>query len=426
MNSTTLNRIEPATTPKPHFLDGLAARAVHQRLAGLAHGQITLVDGASHQRYGQRTALCPLSVTMHVHDPRFYSDIAFGGSIGAGEAYMQGYWSVNDLTALVRILLQNRDVLDGMENGLARLTVPLQKTLHWLNRNTREGSQRNIAAHYDLGNEFFALFLDPTMMYSSALFTHPTMSLEAAQLARLDHICRKLDLTPRDHLLEIGTGWGGMAIYAAQHYGCRVTTTTISQEQFKLASERVRAAGLEDRVTVLLKDYRDLDGQYDKLVSIEMIEAVGHDFYDTYFGKCGALLKPDGLMLLQAITIADQRYDAARKSVDFIQRYIFPGSCIPSVTAMNDSITRASDLKLAHLEDIGPHYATTLRLWRENFFRNIEAVRALGYPEDFIRMWEFYLCYCEGGFAERALGDVHMLLAKPHNRRAPIAPTLLA
>jgi cyclopropane-fatty-acyl-phospholipid synthase len=426
MNSTTLNRIEPATTPKPHFLDGLAARAVHQRLAGLAHGQITLVDGASHQRYGQRTALCPLSVTVHVHDPRFYSDIAFGGSIGAGEAYMQGYWSVNDLTALVRILLQNRDVLDGMENGLARLTVPLQKTLHWLNRNTREGSQRNIAAHYDLGNEFFALFLDPTMMYSSALFTHPTMSLEAAQLARLDHICRKLDLTPRDHLLEIGTGWGGMAIYAAQHYGCRVTTTTISQEQFKLASERVRAAGLEDRVTVLLKDYRDLDGQYDKLVSIEMIEAVGHDFYDTYFGKCGALLKPDGLMLLQAITIADQRYDAARKSVDFIQRYIFPGSCIPSVTAMNDSITRASDLKLAHLEDIGPHYATTLRLWRENFFRNIEAVRALGYPEDFIRMWEFYLCYCEGGFAERALGDVHMLLAKPHNRRAPIAPTLLA
>jgi len=426
MNSTTLNRIEPATTPKPHFLDGLAARAVHRRLAGLAHGQITLVDGESHQRYGQRTALCPLSVTLHVHDPRFYSDIAFGGSIGAGEAYMQGYWSVNDLTALVRILLLNRDVLDGMETGLARLTAPLQQALHWLNRNTRDGSQRNIAAHYDLGNEFFALFLDPTLMYSSAIFTQPHMSLEAAQLARLDHICHKLDLTSRDHLLEIGSGWGGMAIYAAQYYGCRVTTTTISQEQYNLASERVRAAGLEDRVTVLLKDYRDLEGQYDKLVSIEMIEAVGHDFYDTYFGKCCALLKDDGLMLLQAITIADQRYDAARKSVDFIQRYIFPGSCIPSVTAMNDSITRASDLKLAHLEDIGPHYATTLRRWRENFFRNIEAVRALGYPESFIRMWEFYLCYCEGGFEERALGDVHMLLAKPVNRRAPIVPQLSA
>lgn len=424
MNLTTLNRIEPASTPKPHFLDGLAARAVHQRLAGLAHGQVTLVDGASHRRYGQRTARCPLNVTLQVHDPRFYSDIAFGGSIGAGEAWMQGYWSVNDLTALVRILLQNREVLDGMETGLARLTVPLQKALHWLNRNTRAGSQRNIAAHYDLGNEFFALFLDPTMMYSSAIFAQPHMTLEAAQLARLDHICRKLDLTPRDHLLEIGTGWGGMAIHAAQHYGCRVTTITISQEQFNLASERVRAAGLKDRVSVLLKDYRDLNGQYDKLVSIEMIEAVGHDFYDTYFGKCGALLKDDGLMLLQAITLADQRYDAARKSVDFIQRYIFPGSCIPSVTAMNDSITRASDLKLVHLEDIGPHYATTLRLWRENFLRHIEAVRALGYSESFIRMWEFYLCYCEGGFAERALGDVHMLLAKPCNRRAPIVPKL--
>jgi cyclopropane-fatty-acyl-phospholipid synthase len=263
-------------------------------------------------------------------------------------------------------------------------------------------------------------------MYSSAIFAQPNMPLEAAQLARLDHICRKLDLTPRDHLLEIGTGWGGMAIYAATHYGCRVTTTTISQEQYKLASERVRAAGLEERVTVLLKDYRDLDGQYDKLVSIEMIEAVGHDFYDTYFGKCAALLKDDGLMLLQAITIADQRYEAARKSVDFIQRYIFPGSCIPSITAMSDSITRASDLKLAHLEDIGPHYATTLRLWRENFLRNAEAVRALGYPESFLRMWEFYLCYCEGGFEERALGDVHMLLAKPGNRRAPIVAPLSA
>lgn len=419
MNTSKLNRIEPDSTPKPHFLDGLAERAVHQRLSGLANGQLTLIDGTNRQHYGHRTEHCQLNVKLHVHDPRFYSDIAFGGSIGAGEAWMQGYWSVNDLTALVRILLLNRDVLDGMETGLARLTVPVQKGLHWLNRNTRKGSQRNIAAHYDLGNEFFALFLDPTMMYSSAIFAHPDTTLESAQLARLDYICRKLDLKASDHLLEIGTGWGSMAIYAAKHYGCRVTTTTISMEQHKLASERVREAGLEDRITILLNDYRELNGQYDKLVSIEMIEAVGHDFYDDYFGKCGKLLEDNGLMLLQAITIADQRYDAARKSVDFIQRYIFPGSCIPSVTAMNDSITRASDLKLVHLEDIGPHYATTLRKWRENFFHNIDAVRALGYTEEFIRMWEFYLCYCEGGFIERALGDVHMLLAKPGNRRAP-------
>jgi len=260
------------------------------------------------------------------------------------------------------------------------------------------------------------------MMYSSAVFERPDMTLEEAQIARLDRICHRLDLRPSDHLLEIGTGWGGMAIHAAKHYGCRVTTTTISRRQFELARERIRAAGFEDRITLLLKDYRDLEGQYDKLVSIEMIEAVGHQYYDTYFAKCGALLKPDGLMLLQAITIADQRYEQARKSVDFIQRHIFPGSCIPSVTAMTNAITRASDMRLVSLEDIGPHYATTLRIWRENLFRNLEQVRALGYPESFIRMWEFYLCYCEGGFAERAIGDVHMLLAKPDNRRAPNAP----
>lgn len=424
MNTTTLPRTAPGITPKPHFLDGLAERAVRARLAGIEHGQITLVDGNEHHHYGRRTERCPLSVTVRVHDPRFWSELAFGGSIGAGEAYMQGYWSVNDLTALVRILLQNRAVLDGMETGLARLTGPLQQALHWLNRNTREGSRRNIAAHYDLGNGFFQLFLDPTLMYSSAIFEHPKQTLEQAQRTRLERICRKLDLKPTDHLLEIGTGWGGMAIHAAQHYGCRVTTTTISRRQYELARERIAAAGLDERITVLLEDYRDLTGQYDKLVSIEMIEAVGHQFYDTYFRQCGRLLKDNGLMLLQAITIADQRYEQARKSVDFIQRHIFPGSIIPSVTAMLDATTRASDLKLAHLEDIGPHYATTLRVWRENFLGNLAQVRALGYPEEFIRMWEFYLCYCEGGFAERALGDVHMLLAKPGNRRTALVPPL--
>ncbi len=424
MNTTILTRNEPAITPKPHFLDGPAERAVRARLAGIEHGEITLVDGIRSERYGRRYAKCPLAVRLQVHDPRFWSEVAFGGSIGAGEAFMQGYWSVDDLTALVRILLRNRAVLDGLETGLARLVSPLQKGLHWVNRNTRQGSRRNIAAHYDLGNDFFQLFLDPTMMYSCAVFDAPTTTLEEAQRARLERICRKLDLKPSDHLLEIGTGWGGMAIHAAQHYGCRVTTTTISREQYELARERVAAAGLSDRVTLLLEDYRDLTGEYDKLVSIEMIEAVGEAYYDAYFGCCARLLKDDGLMLLQAITIADQRYEAARRSVDFIQRHVFPGSTIPSLTAMLGSITRASDLKLVHLEDIGPHYATTLRLWRENFFANLEEVRALGYPESFVRMWEFYLCYCEGGFEERALGDAQMLLAKPGNRRAPIAPPL--
>jgi cyclopropane-fatty-acyl-phospholipid synthase len=426
MNTTAIDtsqsrRAVPGTTPKPRFLDGLAARAVQARLAGLRDGRITIVEGDARHQYGASTARFPLDATIHVHDPRFWSEIAFGGSIGAGEAYMLGCWSTDDLTALVRILLRNREVLDGMETGLARLTAPMQKALHWLNRNTRAGSRRNIAAHYDLGNEFFALFLDPTMMYSCAIFERPDMTLEQAQIARLDRVCAKLDLKPTDHLLEIGTGWGGMAIHAARRYGCRVTTTTISREQYDLARERVAAAGLADRVTLLLEDYRDLRGRYDKLVSLEMIEAVGHQFFDTYFAKSGRLLKDDGLMLLQAITIADQRYESARRSVDFIRRHIFPGSTIPSITAMLASITGNTDMKLVDLEDIGPHYATTLRRWRENFLTNLDAVRALGYPERFIRMWEFYLCYCEGGFEERATGDVQMLLAKPGNRRPPAA-----
>ncbi len=425
MKSTVLEHtLAKPITPKPHFLDGIAARAVRQRLAGLAHGALVLCDGDSVAHYGQRTDHCPLSVTLRVHDPRFYSEIAFGGSIGAGEAYMQGYWSVDDLTKLMRILLQNRAVLDGMEQGFARLVTPLQKTLHWTSRNTRGGSRRNIEAHYDLGNEFFKLFLDPTMMYSSAVFERADMTLEEASTTKLDRICRKLDLKPGDHVMEIGTGWGGFAMHAARHYGCRVTTTTISRQQHALASRRIAAAGLSDRIELLLTDYRDLKGQYDKLVSIEMIEAVGHQYYDTYFQTCSELLKPDGAMLLQAITIADQRYESAKRSVDFIQRYIFPGSCIPSVTAMCSSLTRASDMRLFHLEDIGPHYALTLRRWREAFNAHLADVRAQGYPESFIRMWDFYLCYCEAGFMERVIGDVQMLLVKPEARLASVVPVI--
>ncbi|MGE0873434.1 MAG: class I SAM-dependent methyltransferase [Burkholderiales bacterium] len=396
---------------------------LHKTLSTLRHGTITLVDGDTSTRHGAADA--DLHATVHVHDARFYREVALGGSIGAGEAYMQGWWSTDHLTTLMRILVRNLHAVDDMEGGFARLAAPLRRFTHWLNANSRRGSRRNIAAHYDLGNEFFALFLDPSMMYSSAIFEDPAMSLEEAQAVRLDTICRKLDLGPGDHLLEIGTGWGGMAIHAARHYGCRVTTTTISRRQHELATERVAAAGLSGRVTLLLEDYRDLRGSYNKLVSIEMIEAVGHDYYDTYFARCASLLRPGGLMLLQAITIADQRYESARRAVDFIQRYIFPGSCIPSITAMAQSITRSSPLRMLDLEDIGPHYATTLAHWRRNFLRNLDAVRGLGYPERFIRMWEFYLCYCEAGFAERALGDVHLLLARPplpaHALRQPVS-----
>jgi cyclopropane-fatty-acyl-phospholipid synthase len=320
----------------------------------------------------------------------------------------------------VRLFVLNLDALDGLEGGLARFTSPLRKAIHALRRNSRNGSRRNIAAHYDLGNDFFRLMLDDTLMYSAATFEHAGQSLYDAQIARLDHICRKLELKPDDHLLEIGTGWGGLALHAARNYGCRVTTTTISREQWKLARERVHEAGLEQRVEVLCEDYRDLTGTYDKLVSIEMIEAIGHQYYDTYFKRCSELLTPRGAMLLQAITIADQRYEQARRSVDFIQRYIFPGSCIPSVSALTSSIARASDLRVFDLADIGPHYATTLAHWRQNFRANLPRIRALGYDENFIRMWEYYLCYCEGGFAERVLGDVQMLLVKPGNRRTPL------
>jgi len=401
-----------AGTVKPSALDGLARRIVLRQLERLEVGTVHLVDGMEEHWFGAGGAGAPVA-HIQVRDPRFYSEIAFGGSIGGGEAYMHGFWSCDDLVALMRILLQNREVLDGMETGAARFTEPLQKLFHWVNRNSHEGARRNISAHYDLGNEFFALWLDETMMYSAAIFEHEKTSLYAAQLARMKHVCDRLQLTADDHLVEIGTGWGGLAIYAAENYGCRVTTTTISKEQYDKAKERVAAAGLQDRITLLFEDFRHLEGQFDKLVSIEMIEAIGHDLFDTYFSKCSDLLKPEGAMLIQAITIADQRYDEYRKSIDFIQRYIFPGSGLPSSSVMTDSVARNTDMRLLGLEDIGLHYATTLNRWRENFFARLPEVRQQGFSETFIRMWEYYLCYCEGAFLERAISDVQILFAKP-------------
>jgi len=395
----------------------LAKSQVLKRLAGLAMGQLTLIDGDERHVFGQADT-GGLQATITVHDARFYGEIAFGGSIGAGEAYMLGYWQADTLSNVIRLMVLNQSVMDTLEGGYQWLTKPVLKVFHWLNSNSEAGSQKNIAAHYDLGNDLFKLFLDPTMMYSSAMFDGDITDLQAASERKLQVICDKLQLSPADHVVEIGTGWGGFAIYAAKHYGCQVTTTTISQQQYLLAQARVREEGLQEQITVLKQDYRHLQGQFDKLVSIEMIEAVGHQYYDTYFNKVSHLLKADGAALIQAITIADQRYASAIGSVDFIQRYIFPGSNIPSNTAMLTSMTRASDLRLVDLQDIGLHYATTLRLWRENFFAQIDAVRQLGYSDTFIRMWDFYLSYCEGGFAECALGDVHLLLAKPGYRAA--------
>ncbi|MBL0042385.1 MAG: class I SAM-dependent methyltransferase [Xanthomonadales bacterium] len=394
-------------------------------LAGLRDCELKLHDDGETFVLGTAAAGTePLRAEIHVVSAEFYRRLAMNGSVGVAEAYMDELWRCDDLTALVRIFVRNRGLLDAMETGSARIGGWLMQALHVFRRNTRAGSRKNIAEHYDLGNDLFRLFLDRNLMYSSAIFVHEHESLEVAATRKLDRICQKLDLKPGDHVVEIGTGWGGFALHAAKHYGCRITTTTISREQHALASQRVAEAGLSDRVTLLLSDYRDLDGQYDKLVSIEMIEAIGHQYLDTYFAKCSSLLKADGLALIQAITIEDHRYAQALTSVDFIKRYIFPGSFIPSVSAMLEASGRVSDLKLTQLEDIGPSYAVTLRIWHERFMEKLGAVRELGYPDRFIRMWRWYLAYCEGGFIERAIGDVQMLLAKPGARRAQYLPDL--
>ena len=412
MNETLTSALK--VKPRSAWLQNFARKLVLAKLKKLQRGKLTLIENGISYYFGNAGSI---SATITVLDAHFYGEIAFGGSIGAGEAYMLNYWQADNLTNVIRLFAVNQSIMDTLEGGFEWLSKPILKILHYLNRNTTDGSRKNIAAHYDLGNDFFKLWLDPSMMYSAAIFEPADCDLEAASLKKLQVICDKLDLKPTDHIIEIGTGWGGFAIYAAKHYGCKVTTTTISKQQYDEAVLRVNAENLTNKITLLLNDYRDLNGTYDKLVSIEMIEAVGHQFYDIYFKKCASLLKPEGLALIQAITIVDQRFEAAKNSVDFIQRYIFPGSNIPSVTALLSSMTKSSDFRLFDCEDIGPHYATTLRKWNENFFANIEAVRKLGYSEEFIKMWQFYLCYCEGGFAERALGDVHLLLAKPQNRR---------
>jgi cyclopropane-fatty-acyl-phospholipid synthase len=332
---------------------------------------------------------------------------------------MKGQWRCDNLVGLMQLLVRNRDLLDGMETGLASLGGMAMRAWNALRVNTRGGSRRNIAAHYDLSNAFFELFLSPDLMYSSAIWEGADDTLEAASQRKLDRICRKLDLQPGDRVIEIGTGWGGFALYAAKHFGCHVTTTTISREQHALAGKRIAEAGMNARVTLLNADYRDLRGQYDKMVSIEMVEAIGAPYLDTYFGQVGRLLKSDGLALIQAITIEDHRYAQALKSIDFIKRHIFPGSFIPSINALVAAKTRSSDLALVGMEDFGDSYARTLRVWRERFMARLSRVRAQGFNEQFIRMWEFYLAYCEGGFRERSIGVAQLLLARPDHRRPP-------
>lgn len=409
------------------MFDRFLRQLLFGRLAQLRHGRLSVRYPGGAIEFGDKSGGgVDARVRVEVVDPAFYRAIAANGSVGAGEAYMDGHWRCDNLVGLVRLLVRNRDLLDGMESGFARLGGTAMRIWHAQRRNSRDGSRRNIAAHYDLSNEFFSLFLSQDLMYSSAIWTDPADTLESASRRKLERICRKLDLKPSDRVIEIGTGWGGFALYAARNYGCHVTTTTISREQHALASERIAEAGLNDRVTLLLQDYRDLRGEYDKLVSIEMVEAIGAPFLDTYFSQISRLLDPQGLALLQAITIEDQRYAQALASVDFIKRHVFPGSFIPSINALLEAKTRASDLALVHMEDFGASYALTLQAWRERFMAHLPQVRAQGFDEHFIRMWEFYLAYCEGGFRERSIGVAHLLLAKPGNRRPALMPEIAA
>lgn len=407
--------VQTRDTAEFSALDHFLRSRLLAQLDALRGGEIEVIDALGSVRVGEALPGA-VAVCLRVHEPAFYRGLAGNGSVGAAETYMDGAWDCSNLVALVQLLVRNRDLLDGMERGPARVGGWAMKAWNALRRNTRVGARRNIAAHYDLGNAFFRLFLSDDLMYSSALYASAEDSLEQASARKLSRICEKLRLNADDHVVEIGTGWGGFAVYAASNYGCRVTTTTISKEQHALACERVAEAGLQDRVTVLLSDYRDLQGQYDKLVSIEMIEAIGAQYLDTYFATLGRLLKSEGLGLVQAITIEDHRYEQALRSVDFIKRHIFPGSFIPSISAMLTAKTRSSDLALLHLEDFGPSYARTLHAWRERFLSNREAVRAQGFDERFLRMWEFYMAYCEGGFLERSIGVAHLLLAKPGYR----------
>lgn len=418
MSEISIGRVRLPRSGRTRVGEKLAREAVFRLLGRLETGSITVHEGRGRYCFGLDTGAGP-HAEVHVHDPSVYARMLSGGSIAAGETYMRGSWSSPDLVQVTRLFCANMAVLERFDASQS-LSVRLALRLaHFFNRNTRAGSRDNISAHYDLGNDFFNLFLDPTMMYSSALFEEAGLPLETASVAKLDELCRRLELCAQDHLLEIGTGWGGLACFAARHYGCRVTTTTLSRAQLEHARARVAREGLAERVTLLLEDYRDLQGCYDKLVSVEMIEAVGHQYLPGYFRTLDRLLKPDGRLLIQAITITDQRYDQYRKSVDFIQRYIFPGGCLPSVSEMCRHLKEQTGMTLTRLHDYGLHYAETLNIWAERFRQAEARLKALGYGQDFQRLWAFYFAYCEGGFREGSIGLVHFEAAKAGARTCP-------
>lgn len=381
-------------------------------LSKLEYGSLDIVEGDKHYSFPENVDNTEITGKIYIHDMRVYKDFVSGGSIGAAESFIEGKWSSPNLTDVIRIFAKAQQQTDDLESNKSWLNKLKNSFMHWQNRNSQSGSKRNILAHYDLGNELYTRFLDPRMMYSSAIYPKPDASLAEAQTHKLEKICQRLDLQPSDHLLEIGTGWGGLAIFAAQHYGCKVTTTTISDAQFDYAAACVEKAGLTDKITLLKKDYRDLTGEYDKLVSIEMIEAVGYEYLPSFFKQCNDRLKPGGKLLIQSITIADQRFEYYKNSVDFIQRYIFPGGFLPSINVLSEHITKHSSLVIDSMHDIGLDYARTLADWRTAFLESWPELTDFGYDERFKRLWLYYLGYCEGAFLERSTSTVHLVARK--------------
>jgi cyclopropane-fatty-acyl-phospholipid synthase len=397
------------------WVNEAARRLVLKRLALIEAGRLTVRERSSEVSFGTSADLCG---TVTVRDHSVFRRAMLGGSLALAEAYVAGDWDCDDLTSVLRIFARNAAAARGMEVGFLGKAANLARRLNErLRDNSRSGSKRNIAAHYDLGNEFFRLWLDETMAYSCGVFPALTSSLEEASLEKFDRVCRKLDLQSDDRVIEVGGGWGGFAAHAASNYGCHVTSTTISPAQFDYASNAIAARGLQDRVEFIKQDYRDLAGQFDKLVSIEMIEAVGHRRLDEYFRQCSRLLRPDGSMVIQAIVMPEQGYARYLKTVDFIQRHIFPGGCLPSLGSILDSVGRATDLRVVHVEDFAPHYAETLRRWRRSFLDRLDDARSLGCTERFIRLWDFYLSSCEAAFEERTVGVLQIHFDKPLCRR---------
>ena len=416
------SQVSIATNEKTTWWQSTAKNILFKLLTKMEDGYLTIQEKDQSYHFGQ--AGSSLAAHVVVHDTSVYAKMLTGGTIAAGECYFNGLWDSPDVTAVVRVMVRNSEMMDTLDHRFSALSQIGQRLMHLGNRNSRTGSKKNIVAHYDLGNEFYKLFLDPTMMYSSAVFKSPESTLHEAQLQKLDDICQRLQLKEGEKVVEIGTGWGGFALYAARYYGVHVTTTTISEEQHAYTAAEIEKQGLQGQITLLKEDYRNLEGKYDKLVSIEMIEAVGHSFLPTFFKTCNKLLKPNGKMLIQAITIADQRYDRYRKQSDFIQRYIFPGGFLPSVEVMNKQIAKNTDMKVVGLTDIGLDYAETLKHWSERLKAMRSKLNALSLDQQFYRMWQFYFHYCEGGFRERLISTVHLVAEKPRYEDANHAAVL--